>query len=123
MVASTLEKDPKLKREYINISDSYERGNMIEEVRDSGIPGKIHYLPHRPVVRSDKETTRVRPVFDASSKEKGGKSLNEFLYPGPSLICRIFDIIIWLCFKKIVLIADVRPAFLNIAIRKEDRDL
>ena len=78
MVASTLNKDPELKREYINIFDSYERDNMIEEVHDSGIPGKIHYLPHRPVVRSDKETTRVRPVFDASSKEKGGKSLNDF---------------------------------------------
>ena len=45
MVASTLEKDPELKREYINIFDSYERDNMIEEVHDSGIPGKIHYLP------------------------------------------------------------------------------
>ena len=51
------------------------------------------------------------------------RKLNDLLYPGPSLICRIFDIIIRLCFKKIVLIADIRQAFLNIVIRKEDIDL
>ena len=96
---------------------------MMEEVHDSGVPGKMHYLPHRPIVRSNRETTKVRPVFDASSKEKGGRSLNDFLYSGPSLICRIFDIIIRLCFKKIVLLADIRQAFLNIEIREEDRDL
>ena len=123
MVSTKLDNDPQLKRDYKDVFESYERDDMIEEVKDSGIPGKIHYLPHHPVVRSDKETTKVRPVFDASSKEKGGKSLNDFLHPGPCLLSKIYDVIIRLCFKKFVLIADIRQAFLNIEICEENRDL
>ena len=29
-------------------------------------PGTIHYLPHRAIVKSERETTKIRDVFDAS---------------------------------------------------------
>ena len=63
----------------------------------------------------------MRPVFDASAKTKDGKSLNDHLHPGPSLLHDIFDIIIRGCFKKILIIADIRQAFLNIEITEEHR--
>ena len=59
-----LKKNPELKEEYQNIINAYERDGIIERVSDSGVPGKVHYLPHRPVVRNDKDTTKVRIVFD-----------------------------------------------------------
>lgn len=34
-------------------------------------------MPHRPIIRLDKSTTKARIVFDASSKSKGEKSLND----------------------------------------------
>jgi len=37
-----------------------------------------HYLPHRPVVK-ESGTTKVRPVFDASARERGQPSLNQCL--------------------------------------------
>ena len=86
------------------------------------MPGGVHYLHHRAVVRADKETAKVRPVFDGSAKEKGGKSINDCLYAGPSLLCKMFDILIRLCLGNIVIIADIYKAFLNIEIREEDRD-
>ena len=68
-------------------------------------------LPHRPVIRKDRETTKVRIVFDSSAKEKDGKSLNEFLHPGPCLLSHIYG-----------MVADVRQAFLNIEIDEKDKN-
>ena len=41
---------------------------MIERVSESSEPGKCHYLPHHPVIREDKDTTKVRIVFDVRLK-------------------------------------------------------
>ncbi|GBN44195.1 hypothetical protein AVEN_148419-1 [Araneus ventricosus] len=38
------------------------------------------FLPHRPVVKTDSITTKIRPVFDASPRETGKNSLNDLLY-------------------------------------------
>ena len=39
--------------------------------------GKCYYLPHHhPVIRPEKLTTKMRMIFDASSKSGGEKSLN-----------------------------------------------
>ena len=48
-------------------------------------PGDVHYLPHRTVVRLDRETTKVRVLYDASSKVFR-PSLNDCLHIGPSFI-------------------------------------
>ena len=42
------------------------------------------YLPHFPVVRPDKTTTKVRVVLDARA-EFNGRSLNDFVLPGPKI--------------------------------------
>ena len=43
----------------------------------------MHYFPHQAVIRKEAETTKLRVVFDASSKEdKRGTSLNDCLHVG-----------------------------------------
>ena len=116
-------KDPVLEKDYYKIFTEYEKEGIIEKVSDHGVPGKTTYLPHRPVVWVDKDTTKVRPVFDASVRERGGLSLNDYLHPGLPLLCLIFDIIIQSCFKKILITADIRQAFLNIEIADKHKDL
>ena len=91
-------------------------------VSNPGIVGKTSYLPHRPVIRKDRETTKVRIVLDGSAKEKDGKSLNEFLHPGPCLLSHIYGILIRFGFGKIGMVADVRQAFLNIEIDEKDKN-
>ena len=39
----------------------------------------IHYLPHHPVVRQDKTTTKVRVVYDACGRVRSHPSLNDCL--------------------------------------------
>ncbi|GBM83902.1 hypothetical protein AVEN_199789-1 [Araneus ventricosus] len=60
-----------------------------------------HFLPHRPVVKTDSITTKIRPVFAASARETGKNSLNDLLYKGPNLIEQIPQISLRLGFEVI----------------------
>ncbi|GFY51140.1 uncharacterized protein TNIN_290881 [Trichonephila inaurata madagascariensis] len=79
-------------------------------------------MPHSAVVRKDKERTKVRMVFDASSKDRDCKSLNEYLYAGPSLNPRIIDVILQFREYEHTFCSDIQGAFLTIGIAEEDRD-
>ena len=110
--------------DYDKIFKYYEQNGIIEQVpanEVAGEVGQVHYLPHRPVIREDKETTKIRAVFDASCKVNG-PSLNECLYSGPNLLARIFDILIRFRLNRIGILADIKQAFLNRAISSEHRN-
>ena len=92
-------------------------------VNSSGEEGMVHYLPHRAVIREDKDTTKVRIVFDASSKVGTEPSLNDCLLPGPCLLPSIYDILLRFRMGKIGIVSDIPQAFLNIDIHPEHRDL
>lgn len=84
--------------------------------------GEVHYLPHHPVVLQDKQTTKVRVVYDASAREKVGPSLNDCLYSVPSLSETISDILIRFRCHKTALVGDIEKAFLMISVAEDDRD-
>ena len=85
--------------------------------------GKEFYIPHKPVVKQSAETTKLRVVYDASAKESStDPSLNECLNPGPSLQNHLWDILVRARFLPIVLTADLEKAFLQVRIRKAQRD-
>ena len=109
---------------YDVIFKEYEKTGIIEQVPSSELVaevGKVHYLPHRLVIRANKTTTKIRTVFDASCKVNG-PSLDECLYSGPNLITKIFDILIRFRFNIIAVMADIKQAFLNVAISPDHRD-
>ena len=113
-----------LVEKYDEIFKEYEQNKIIEKVPFDKVPkkpGQVHYLPHRPVLRGDKETTKIRAVFDASCASDG-PSLNDCLYSGPNLLSKIFDILLRFRFNFIAILADIKQAFLNVEISKEHRD-
>ena len=85
-------------------------------------PKCIHYLPHHAVVRQNKQTTKVRVVYDASARTTG-PSLNDCLHVGPKLNTKIFDILLRFRIHRIAIIADIEKAFLMISVAKKDRDV
>jgi len=72
----------------------YERYNdVFKEWRAEGIIEAVpvvheegHYLLHKPIVKEASLTTKMRPVFNASTREVRSPSLNDCLEEGPNLI-------------------------------------
>ena len=97
---------------------------MIQPVQDleDTQEGKVHYLPHHAIIRQDRETTKLRVVYDASAKCQGAPSLNNCLYSGSNFEQHILDILQSFRTHKIAVIADVEKAFLMISISEKDRD-
>ena len=119
-----LRRNQDLLKEYDqSIRDQIENG-VVEVVEDPAlIEGeRVHYLPHHAVVRQDKQTTKLRIVYDASAKSSG-VSLNECLYVGPKFNQKIFEILIRFRIHRNGFIADVEKAFLMISVNKCDRDV
>ena len=80
-----LQWNQKLKEQYNNILKDYEKEGIIEKVNKVCEPGTSHYLPHQAVIKENRDTSKVRIVFDGSSKQKDQPNLNELRHSGPCL--------------------------------------
>ena len=119
----TLKNDPELLETYDKTFKEQLSLGIIERIDTSNLkPGQIHYLPHLPVIRFDKETTNVRAVFDASAKVKSNQSLNDCLHKGPQLTPLIFDILLRFRCYAVALTPDIEKAFLQIGIVEPDKE-
>ena len=105
-----IKQDPEVLLEYdAIIRDQLEKG-IVERVQPmEKEPDKIHYLPHHPVIRRDKDTTKVRVVYDASSRSIG-PSLNSCLLTGPKFNQKILEILLRFRTYPIALVADIEKA-------------
>ena len=121
-LVAKLKKEPEQLAEYNNVIMQQLELGMIENA--DNIPttvGEVTYLPHRAVIRADKETTKLRVVLDASAKNRG-PSLNDCLCKGPCLNPLLYNILLRFRCYNIALTADIEKAFLQIAIAPEHRN-
>ena len=116
-------KTPGMLEKYDKIINNHVIDNVIEDIPSDEIVnvGSIYYMPHREVIREDKETTKIRMVYDPRSKSVG-PSLNECLEAGPCLLPKLFDLSVRFRSYKYGIISDIKSAFLNIRIAPEDRN-
>ena len=110
---------------YDEIIKGYLNQGIVEKVphlSEHKEPGTVHYLPHQAVIKKDRETTKLRIVFDAASKTKNDLSLNDSLLTGPCLLPLLNDVPIRFHNGKYGLVADIKQAFLQNCLNKEHRD-
>ncbi|XP_047527823.1 uncharacterized protein LOC125064684 [Vanessa atalanta] len=116
-----LQKNNKLKEDYTQVIREYLNLNHMVKVTDKDKFKKTAiYLPHHAVVREDKDTTKVRVVFDASCKGSNGKSLNDDLLIGPPLQAELRHTIMRWRQYKICLVADVVKMYRQVLVNRED---
>ena len=95
-----------------NIIEYQKQKKITEKVPENNLIEKCYYLPHHTVIRPQKLNTKIRMVFDASSKCGGEKSLNESLYPGLSFTAELFDVLLRFRVFNVAVVGDIEKAFL-----------
>ena len=123
-LAKRFQRDKDLLVKYDDVITSQVKQGIIEKVVVDTKVERKHYLPHHPVVTPSKSTTKLRIVYDASTKaKKGDKSLNECLYRGPVLLPDLCGVLLRFRVQSIVLLVDIEKAFLQVAIQESDTDV
>lgn len=83
----------------------------------------VYYIPTRPVYKPGSETTKCRIVMNASSKCKTtGKSLNDCLYQGPTLLPDLVHLLLGFRLHRYVTVCDISRMFWQIRINPPDAD-
>ena len=113
-----LSANPNILQKYNDILKEQMRLGNIEPADQLSNVGEVCYLPHRAVIREDKETTKLRIVFDASAKGNS-PSLNDCLQKGPQLTPLLFDIIVRFRSQLVALSADIEKALNQISIEQD----
>ena len=119
-----LQKSLDLLETYDNIIRNQLKEGIVEKV-DRNIPPNIpeFCLPHKPVVRENAESTKVRINYDASARaDIQSKSLNEYLEPGPNLQNQIWKMLLRTTFYPVAICGDLKQAFMQIRIQETCRD-
>ena len=120
-----LDRNKKRFADYEKIIQDYIKEGIVERIDHfdkSTNLGRLHYLPHRGVVREDYDTTKLRTVFDASGKIRNEPSLNDILYSRPCLLPYLYAILLRFRTGKIGLVSNIKQAFLQVEIAEEHRD-
>ncbi|XP_077275585.1 uncharacterized protein LOC143904642 [Temnothorax americanus] len=104
------------------MQDYLDSGHM--ELASDPFPadGRVYYLPHHGVYKLDSATTKLRVVFDASSKCPNGLSLNDTLLSGPKLQPDIVAVLLLFRAEPVAITADVKQMFRQIRIHPEHRN-
>ena len=82
--------------------------------------GPKFYIAHHAVMKPESKSTPCRIVFNSSSKFYG-KSLNDFLAKGPSLLNNMLGILLRFRQNQVAFIGDIKKMFHSIEIPNEDQ--
>lgn len=117
-------KNAVLKEEYSAFIQEYiDLGHMSKiEIQNDSL-NNICYLPHHGVINEGSTTTKLRVVFDASSKTSSNFSLNDVLMVGPCIQDDLFDILIRFRQHSVVLTADITKMYRQVNVDVQQRDL
>ena len=122
-VERKLSRNPELREAYQNIIEEQIKERIVEQILDKQTGERKFCLPHKPVVREEASTTKVRMVFDASAgRIPLSNTLNECMYTGPALQPSLWDMLVRARMGANLLIGDLKKAFLQVGITPEDRE-
>ena len=119
---SKLQRDPELFKKHDDKTKEQLAHKIVEEA-PATTTSKEFYTQHKPVVKQSAATTKLRIAYDVSAKPtKASPLLNECLEVGPALQNTLWNVLTRCRLKSVALTGDLKQAFLQIRINKDDRD-
>ncbi|GFV24736.1 uncharacterized protein TNCV_882041 [Trichonephila clavipes] len=87
--------------------------------RLKGMESGLHYyIPHPPVILPESKKIKLRVVFDASCKNRNGKSLNVILLKGDIVQPDLFGILLRFRKYAVAFSKDIKTIFRQINVHK-----
>ncbi|XP_069965175.1 uncharacterized protein [Bactrocera oleae] len=105
-----LAKSPQLKAHYVEFMSAYESLGHRSVVKNPNLSELHYYIPHHCVLKPTSTTTKLRVVFDASSRTTSQKSLND----STGLFIRFR-------FHRFALTADIVKMYRQVLMHEDDR--
>ena len=113
-----------------NVIREQEELGIIERVHDPDLFFKEHpnysFIPHMPIFKPERETTKCRIVFlsnlsESNRKNRPGLSHNQCMFSGPNLNQKLSSALMHLRFDKYLLTYDLRKAFNQLELYPNDQ--
>ena len=116
-----LQQDPETASAYEKVIQDYQDKGYIRKVSPEQLEnGKQWFLPHFPIVKKDRTTTKTRLVFDASAQFQG-ISLNNNIHVGPKLQRDLPTVLTRFRRKPIGIMCDIAEMYLQIELDPADK--
>lgn len=84
------------------------------------LAGPQYFLPHHTIFRPE-STTKIRVVFDGSSRGSDNVSLNDSLFVGPSFQPLLYSTVVNFRMSRFVVSADADKMFRQVWVHPDDR--
>ncbi|XP_067209407.1 uncharacterized protein [Linepithema humile] len=110
-------RDPHLKDQYAQFLSEYQELGYMKLINEQADDDAASfYLPHHCVFKSSATGSKIRVVFDASTKCASGKSLNDTLMVGPVVQQELFSILLRFRTFRFALAADIIKMYRQVLI-------
>jgi hypothetical protein len=113
----SLKRSDDRKQKYTEVINGYIDKGYARKVEDPD--DTMWLLPHFPVIREERETTKLRIVFDGAAKIQN-LSLNDQIQEGPKLQRDIFEVLLRFRRYGIAINCDIKEMFLGISVTPHD---
>ncbi|XP_055614809.1 uncharacterized protein LOC129761124 [Toxorhynchites rutilus septentrionalis] len=123
-----LERNQNMKEQYHSFMKEYLFMQHMRKISDLELQSevqepyrrKVFYLPHHAVIKQASTTTKVRVVFDASTRTDSGYSLNDALLKGPVIQDDLLNLLLRFRKYEVALVGDVEKMYRQILHDNKD---
>lgn len=123
-LSQRMSSDPLYQERYKDFIEEYRiLGHLVSAASEDEKAIPTYYLPHHGVIREHSSTTKLRVVFNGSSRTSNGMSLNDILHAGAKLQSEISDVLLWTRMHRYIFSTDIIKMFRQIKVHSDDWNL
>jgi hypothetical protein len=122
LLGSKLMTNGTLLKDYDDVFLKWEASDYIERVEDKNpLRPNVWYWAHFPIVKEEKETTKICPVFDGAAKFRG-ICINDYICTGPTVMNELISVVQRFCQYDYAMTGDVKKMFLQVRVPCNEKD-